>query len=262
MKTTPTYKNLPHSFLMSVALCLFGVFFSSQAYAQHEDLLDKTWYLYKLEIDGEEYPYHNLDIQSGDESRMKVIDYNINELTASILFDGCPGSNCSLEFEFIENESKIILYDMPCLTSDVCRQYEDLDYSTISQLFHEFFRDNNGIMFEYDIIIIDTIEYLIFTDENEDKIYYSAINLSTPDFEEIGFSLYPNPAQDWLHIHLEKLSYNSSLEVYDMHGKLLERIMLSELETQLDVSEFASGIYFIKMTDELGSRQVKKFIKQ
>src|SRR5690625_5644369 len=84
MKTTPTYKNLPHSLLMSVALCLFGVFFSSQAYAQHEDLLDKTWYLYKLEIDGEEYPYHNLDIQSGDESRMKVIDYNINELTASI----------------------------------------------------------------------------------------------------------------------------------------------------------------------------------
>src|SRR5699024_185434 len=151
---------------------------------------------------------------------------------------------------------------MPCLTSDVCRQYEDLDYSTISQLFHEFFRDNNGIMFEYDIIIIVTIEYLIFTDENENKIYYSAFNLSTHDFDEIGFYLYPTSAQDWLNINLEKLSYKSSLEVYDMQGKLLERIMLSELETQLDVSEFASGIYFIKMTDELGSRQVKKFIKQ
>ena len=32
MKTIYTYKKLPYSFLMGVVLCLFGVFFSSQAY--------------------------------------------------------------------------------------------------------------------------------------------------------------------------------------------------------------------------------------
>lgn len=262
MKTTLTYKNSSHLLFLSAVLCLFGILFPLQAYAQHEDLLDKTWYLYKLEIDGEEYAYHNLDIRIGDESRMEIIDYNEDELTALILFGGCPGSNCYLEFEFIENEDKIILYDMPCLTSDPCREYEDSDYSALSQFFHGFFMDNNGNIIEYNITLIDNVTYLIFTDEDENKLYYTAENLSVADFEELGYSIYPNPTQDQLNIRFVELPNNTSLEIYDVQGKLLENLMISELETQLDVSEYASGIYFIKMTEKLGNTQVAKFVKQ
>src|SRR5699024_6877832 len=116
MKTTPTYKNLPHAFLMRVVLCLFGVFFSSQTYAQHDDLLDKTWYLYKLEIDGDEYEYYSLEIQVGDEARIKVVIEN--DLNPIIQLYGCPRWGCNYYIELIENENKFFIINKLCLASD------------------------------------------------------------------------------------------------------------------------------------------------
>lgn len=247
--------------LRRLVICLFAILFSLQSYAQHEELLDKTWYLYKLEIDGEEYEYHSLEIQAGDEARIKLVDED--GLDTIIQQYGCPGWGCDYYIEFIENENKFILIEKICLASDPCRGYNDYvaEYDEIDSYYGDFYENFDSIV-EYSFETIDAIEYLIFTDENNDKLYYTAENLSTPDFEELGFSIYPNPAQDWLHIHLEKLSNNTSLEIYDIHGKLLKNIVLSEIETQLDVSKYAPGLYFIKMTDELGSRQVKKFIKK
>ncbi|HLS10717.1 MAG TPA: hypothetical protein VK050_00990, partial [Flavobacteriaceae bacterium] len=218
MKTTPTFKSLPHSFLMSVVLCLFGVFFTSQAYAQHEELLDKTWYLYKLEIDGEEYEYYSLDILTdNDESRLEFDIYD--KSITGILFDGCPGWGVTLNIEFIESVSKFITGGLGYLPFEYCQYgYYDDNYATIEDYFYSFYQ--YGSIIEYSFETIDTIEYLIFTNENNNKLYYTAENLSIADFEELGFSIYPNPTQDWLHIHLEELSNNTSLEVYDVQGKL------------------------------------------
>lgn len=259
MKTTPTFKSLPHSFLMSVVLCLFGVFFTSQAYAQHEELLDKTWYLYKLEIDGEEYEYYSLDILTdNDESRLEFDIYD--KSITGILFDGCPGWGVTLNIEFIESVSKFITGGLGYLPFEYCQYgYYDDNYATIEDYFYSFYQ--YGSIIEYSFETIDTIEYLIFTNENNNKLYYTAENLSIADFEELGFSIYPNPTQDWLHIHLEELSNNTSLEVYDVQGKLLESLALSDLEIQLDVSEYASGLYFIKLIGESNHTQIKKFIK-
>ena len=150
---------------------------------------------------------------------------------------------------------------MPCLTSDPCREYEDSDYIAISQFFHGFFMDNNGNIIEYNITLIDNVTYLIFTDENNDKLYYTAENLSTLDFEKFGFSIYPNPAQDQLNIRFLELANNTSLEIYDIHGKLLKSLMINDLETHLDVSEYASGVYFVRLIGESNNTQIKKFIK-
>ena len=260
MKTTHTYKNLPHSFLMGVVLCLFGVFFSSQAYAQHEELIDKTWYLYKLEIDEEDYEYYSLEIQAGDEARIKVVE---NDLDTIIQQYGCPGGGCDNYIEFIENENKFIFTERLCLASDPCRGYNDyiVDYDEIDSYYNEFYANFDSII-EYSFETIDAIEYLIFTNENNDKLYYTAENLSVADFEEFGFSIYPNPAQDQLNVRFVELPNNINLEVYDIHGKLLENLMINELETQLDVSEYASGLYFIKFTGDSGNTQVAKFVKR
>lgn len=242
--------------LRRLVIYMFVMLFSSQAYAQHEELLDKTWYLYKLEIDEEEYEYHSLEIQAGNESR---IDFSKDD--DSILFDGCPGWGMFLDLEFIENENKFILGGFGGLTLEYCYNWDYDEYMLIEDYFYPFYH-NYGSIIEYSFETIDAIEFLIFTGENNDKLYYTAENLSTPDFDELGFSIYPNPTQDWLHIHLEELSNNTYLEVYDIHGKLLKNLMLSELETHLDVSEYVSGLYFIKMTDNLGNAQIGKFIKQ
>lgn len=263
MKTTYTYKNLPDLFFLSAVLSIFGMLFTSQAYAQQEELLDRVWYLYKLEIDGEEYLYHNLEIQSGDEANIVImLD---DELNSYIEMWGCPGWGCIINIEFVENESQFILDDMVCLTMSPCDYYtygNHSQYGSFSDYFDGFYRNNYDSIMDYNYETINTIEYLIFTDENGDKLYYTAENLSVADFNELIFTIYPNPAQDWLHIHLEGLSNNTSLEVYDVHGRLLKRIMLSELETQLDVSEYASGLYFIKLKNALGTTHTVKFIKK
>ena len=246
--------------LRRLVICLFAILFSFQSYAQHEELLDKTWYLYKLEIDEEDYEYYSLEIQAGDEARIKVIE---NDLDTIIQQYGCPGGGCDNYIEFIENENKFILTERLCLASDPCRGYNDyiVDYDEIDSYYNEFYENFDSIV-EYSFETIDALEYLIFTDENNDKLYYTAENLSVADFEAFGLSVYPNPVHERLNVRFVELPNNTNLEVYDIHGKLLERTMISELETQLDVSEYASGLYFIKLTDELGSTQVKKFIKQ
>src|SRR5699024_3435403 len=264
MKTIYTYKNLPHSFLMRGVLCLFGVFFSSQAYAQHEDLLGKTWYLYKIEIDGEEYEYYYYTPNTrtaNDESRIEIMDYDINKLTATVEFDGCPGWGMFLTIEFVENEEKFILSDFGGLTLEYCYYWQDsAEHEIIEEFFFSFYH-NYGSIVEYSLETINNIEFLIFTDENKNQIYYSAINLSTPDFNDLSFSISPNPVQEQLFIQMSENSV-MTINVYDIQGRLMERFQSSSAETSLDVSKYASGLYFIKLTDELGIRKVKKFIKQ
>src|SRR5690625_2435064 len=242
--------------LLRLVICALGVFISLQGYAQHEDLLDKTWYLYKLEIDEEEYEYYSIEIQAGDEARIKVV---VNDLDTIIQQDGCSGWGCDNYIEFIENENKFILTERLCLASDPCRGYNNyiVDYDEIAGYYNGFYENFDSIV-EYSFETINAIEFLIFTDENNDKLFYTAENLSVADFEKVGFSIYPNPAQDQLNIRLTELPNNTTLKIYDIHGKLLENLVLSELETQLDVTEYASGMYFIKLIGKSGNTQVAK----
>src|SRR5699024_4690187 len=195
--------------LRRLIICILVVFISLQGYAQHEDLVDKTWYLYKLEIDGEEYEYYALNILAdNDESRFEIDDDIYNESITEILFYGCPGWGKFLSIEFIENKSKFILGDILYFPFEYCQYgYYFDDYATIEDYFYPFYQ-NYGSIIEYSFETINDIEYLIFTDENSDKLYYTAENLSVSDFEKVGFSIYPNPAQDQLNIRLTELPNN------------------------------------------------------
>lgn len=260
MKTLLTYNNLPHLLNLSAILFFLGILFPSLAHAQHEDLLDKTWYLYKVEVEGVTYPYHSLELQSGDESNIEIIVEN--DLEGIIQMYGCPGWGCGQYIEFIEDENKMIFIDKLCLATNPCEGYwyYDADFAEIASYFSSFY-ENYGSTIDYDWQTIDAVSYLIFTDEDGDKLYYTEENLSVDDFEVLGFSIYPNPTQNQLNIRLTELTNNPILEVYDIRGKLLKNLVFSELEIQLDVSDYASGMYLIKMTDDLGNTQIGKFIK-
>src|SRR5699024_7402463 len=155
--------------------------------------------------DEEEYEYYSLEIQVGDEARIKVVIEN--DLNPIIQLYGCPRWGCNYYIELIENENKFFIIDKLCLASDFCRNYNDyhIDYDVIASYYGDFYENFDSIV-EYSFETIDAIEYLIFTDENNDKLYYTAENLSTPDFDELGFSIYPNPAQDQLFIQMSENS--------------------------------------------------------
>ncbi len=68
--------------------------------------------------------------------------------------------------------------------------------------------------------------------------------------------VYPNPTNSMLTVEMENMK---NVEVYNILGaKMIDSEMISR---QLDVSDLASGIYFIKATDTNGKLAVTKFAK-
>ena len=90
--------------------------------------------------------------------------------------------------------------------------------------------------------------------------------------EKEGLSVYPNPTADNLKIsqfenpdlsgQVVKMEY---IEIQNVLGeKQLVNEQISKLanEIQIDVSRLATGIYFLKATDNKGFQQTTKFVKQ
>ena len=73
--------------------------------------------------------------------------------------------------------------------------------------------------------------------------------------------LYPNPAKDKINISLSNTLNIATTNVYDVTGKLILSKNLNNAESQMDVSQLQTGIYFIKIETENASI-TKRFIKQ
>jgi hypothetical protein len=65
---------------------------------------------------------------------------------------------------------------------------------------------------------------------------------------EVTVNTYPDPAADNLTIELSKKVNNGILEVYNLQGKLMEKLSLSDNKTTVSVSHLPSGTYYYKLT--------------
>ncbi|HUV01680.1 MAG TPA: T9SS type A sorting domain-containing protein [Bacteroidales bacterium] len=75
-------------------------------------------------------------------------------------------------------------------------------------------------------------------------------------------SVFPNPSTDFLMIKVENYdSKNLSYRLYDVNGNLLENKKIEGNETQVWMRKFASGAYFIKVTDDIKEIKTFKIIK-
>jgi hypothetical protein len=72
------------------------------------------------------------------------------------------------------------------------------------------------------------------------------------------FYVFPNPAEDFMVIHVPGMS---SAEIFDIRGQLCKRFALPLPGTRMDISDLASGIYLIKVTNGTKSLTAK-FIKE
>ena len=75
-----------------------------------------------------------------------------------------------------------------------------------------------------------------------------------------AFTIYPNPAADRIRIvrfHAEK----AQIEIYNILGVKIQSLEISELETEINVSGFSSGVYLIRLMDNQ-TNSVQRFIKQ
>ena len=77
----------------------------------------------------------------------------------------------------------------------------------------------------------------------------------------ISLSIYPNPAIDNLIISINSfITDQSSLIITDISGRIIFTSQLNSPTTEINISDFASGMYFVKIYTEVGE-MIEKFIK-
>jgi hypothetical protein len=75
-----------------------------------------------------------------------------------------------------------------------------------------------------------------------------------------SISLYPNPAKEYIDVRVDELNV-TSMEVYDVYGKLINTVNVIDNPTRINVSSLASGMYFVRVTTEQGTA-TKSFVKK
>ncbi|MET0945840.1 MAG: T9SS type A sorting domain-containing protein, partial [Flavobacterium sp.] len=84
-------------------------------------------------------------------------------------------------------------------------------------------------------------------------------NLSTPDFVLPNFKYYPNPIQHILSV--ENSSNIDKIEIISISGKSILEKKINNTHSEIDLSNVASGFYFLKVISE-GQTKTIKIVKK
>lgn len=71
-----------------------------------------------------------------------------------------------------------------------------------------------------------------------------------------NFSLYPNPTKNNINVLGAE---NSQIQIFDITGKLIKKIQISDKNAKIDLSKFPNGMYFYRIIDL--NNQIMKFGK-
>jgi hypothetical protein len=85
--------------------------------------------------------------------------------------------------------------------------------------------------------------------------FYIGQDLSSPSFDKSALKVYPNPTKNILYVN-----YNqeiSNVEIYNLVGQRVAAITPNANEGQVDMSNLASGAYFVKVTSNNTTKTVK-----
>jgi sugar lactone lactonase YvrE len=113
------------------------------------------------------------------------------------------------------------------------------------------------------LMCMDKKGYIYIADQDNNRIR----KISTPDvsitsrvsFTTTQLKVYPNPAQDQLHI--EHATPNTTYHVYNIVGGVMLRGVLQANENTISLHSLPPGMYLLQLTDE-GKRTVHKIIKE
>lgn len=98
---------------------------------------------------------------------------------------------------------------------------------------------------------------------NRFKLVFEEVTLSQTDFDQHNLSIYPNPAEEVLHINWnETPDEEMQISIFNLVGKKVgEFVDDASSVTSLPVKNLSSGVYLLKIQNEEWS-VTKKFIKQ
>lgn len=83
--------------------------------------------------------------------------------------------------------------------------------------------------------------------------------LGVESFTQLNFDYFPNPTRD--NITVSANTNINSVQLYDVQGRNLITKITDATEVVLDVSNYSNGIYFLKVSSEIGE-MTKKIVKE
>ncbi|HEX8563662.1 MAG TPA: T9SS type A sorting domain-containing protein [Flavobacterium sp.] len=88
-------------------------------------------------------------------------------------------------------------------------------------------------------------------------------SLAVNEFKSGDFVVYPNPADAMLNVSLLEAGTIRDISIYDISGKTIQSQPSSAMPVEtIDVSNIASGVYFIQVTTDAASKVVRKIVIQ
>ena len=78
--------------------------------------------------------------------------------------------------------------------------------------------------------------------------------------EDIAFNLYPNPAEDYIHIDIQDTWENARITIYDVSGKLLMQQAITSETQDISVENLKAGMYILGLNIDDGKYATKRFV--
>lgn len=80
-----------------------------------------------------------------------------------------------------------------------------------------------------------------------------SLTLGNNEFEKQSFRLYPNPTKGFTTIEMPEITSKGELKMYDALGRVVKNQTISELSTQLNISDLQSGTYLVVIRTDYGN---------
>ena len=93
-------------------------------------------------------------------------------------------------------------------------------------------------------------------------IFPTGFTLGTQNLQvSYNFKIIPNPVETEFELELPEGTSMAKVDIYDVFGKQIFTNEISALKSKINISEWNSGIYLVRVTSEFGT-QSKRLIKQ
>ncbi|WP_115817489.1 T9SS type A sorting domain-containing protein [Winogradskyella eximia] len=245
---------------MRIRILIILIGMSLNSVAQEQMLFDDLWILEDLVIDNNSYlPPNN------EEITYVTLDFD-SYVHESIQYINLFGSTCETIgglIEFNNSSSNFSFTDGPYETlGGGCMQSQNAIYEG---LYFGFFYDNynNGNIFNYSIVInTDNSKTLTVTSFNGDQAIYGSQTLSINENEGVEISLFYNAKNKSIEIASENQLDRVSIRIFNTLGKQVFHLNKNNKEKVIiNLQEFADGIYFVTLQNEINQVIRKRIIK-
>ena len=86
----------------------------------------------------------------------------------------------------------------------------------------------------------------------------TGVGISETEENYPSITIYPNPANSNVQVTVSEINYPQCLKVFDILGKQILSQPMENISTTLNITDFAPGLYFVRLNNEAAKRFIKE----